>query len=96
LGAGARSNSSAPPPNAVARVTGIVRAIERHQTAGLTLGTLARQAGLSPYHFLRTFERVTGVTPHQYVLRARLREAAMRLVDERGTVLDIALDCGFR
>ena len=42
----------------------------------LTLGTLARAARLSPYHFLRTFERITGVTPHQYVLRARLRQAA--------------------
>ena len=33
----------------------------------------ATRPALSPYHFLRTFERVTGVTPHQYVLRARLR-----------------------
>jgi len=49
---------------------------------------------LSPYHFLRTFERLTGVTPHQYILRARLREAALRLA-EPGRVLDIALDCGF-
>jgi AraC family transcriptional regulator len=44
---------------------------------------------------LRTFEYVVGVTPHQYVLRARLREAAMRLADERGRVLDVAFDCGF-
>jgi AraC-like DNA-binding protein len=61
----------------------------------LDLGALAREARLSPYHFLRTFERLTGVTPHQYVLRARLREAAMRLLHERSKVLDIALDCGF-
>jgi len=46
-------------------------------------------------HFLRTFERLTGVTPHQYVRRTRLREAARRLITERGTVLDIALDSGF-
>ena len=59
------------------------------------MGDLAREAGLSPYHFLRTFERLTGVTPHQYVMRARLREAAMRIVAESGKVLDIALDCGF-
>ena len=60
-----------------------------------TLGSLAREAGLSPYHFLRTFQRLTGVTPHQYVLRARLREAAMRLAVEHARVIDIALDCGF-
>ena len=83
------------PAGAVARVTRIVRTIDRHPGGGLTLGSLAREAGLSPYHFLRTFQRLTGVTPHQYVLRARLREAAMRLVVERARVIDIALQCGF-
>ena len=83
------------PPSAVARVTRTVRMIERRPDLGLTLGSLAREAGLSPYHFLRTFERLTGVTPHQYVLRARLREAAMRLAVEPARVLDIALDSGF-
>jgi AraC family transcriptional regulator len=83
------------PPNAVARVTRTVRLIERHPEATLTLGRLARDARLSPYHFLRTFERLTGVTPHQFILRARLREAALRLVNETGSVLDLALDCGF-
>jgi AraC-like DNA-binding protein len=83
------------PLNAEARVTRTVRTVDRQPDGGWTLAALAREAGLSPYHFLRTFERVTGVTPHQYVRRARLREAAMRLVAEPGTVLDIALDCGF-
>src|SRR5208283_799598 len=32
---------------------------------------------------------------HQYVLRARLREAAVRLAAQPNKVLDIALDCGF-
>ncbi|MBI1950881.1 MAG: helix-turn-helix transcriptional regulator [Acidobacteria bacterium] len=82
-------------PAAVARVTRIVRTIERHPDAGLTLGSLARAAGLSPYHFLRTFERLTGTTPHQYVLRSRLREAAIRLLTEPARILDIAFDCGF-
>ena len=80
---------------AVARVTRIVRAIERHPDARLTLEGMARSVDSSPYHFLRTFERVTGVTPHQYVLRARLRAAAIRLAAEPSKVLDIALDCGF-
>jgi AraC-like DNA-binding protein len=56
---------------------------------------LAKDAGLSPYHFLRTFTRLTGVTPHQFALRARLREAALRLSRSDDRVIDIALDCGF-
>src|SRR5579862_5548256 len=83
------------PPSAIARVTRSVRAIERRPDGALGLGSLAREAGLSPYHFLRTFERLTGITPHQYVRRARLRDAASRLAAEREKVLDIAYDCGF-
>jgi AraC family transcriptional regulator len=89
------SSDSRSPANAEARVSRVVRTIDRRPDAALTVSTLARDAGLSPYHFLRTFERLTGVTPHQYVMRARLREAAIRLVAEPGSVIDIALDCGF-
>ncbi len=95
LAGGIVRDSSGAPPSAIARVTRSVRMIERRPDAALGLGALAREAGLSPYHFLRTFERLTGVTPHQYILRARLREAAMRLAAEPARVLDIALDCGF-
>ena len=35
------------------------------------------------------------MTPHQYVLRLRLREAAMRLAAEPAKIIDIAFDCGF-
>jgi AraC family transcriptional regulator len=83
------------PPAAVARVTRTLRMIERDPTAQLTLPILAREARLSSYHFLRTFEEMTGVTPHRYILRARLREAAMRLATEKTKIVDIALDCGF-
>jgi AraC-like DNA-binding protein len=83
------------PRGSEARVTRVVRAIERQPDATLTIEGLARAAGLSPYHFLRTFERVTGVTPHQYVLRTRLRDAAMRLTAGNTPIVEVALDCGF-
>jgi AraC family transcriptional regulator len=92
---GLSSNPREISPSAVARVTRTVRMIERSPDAGLTLERMASEARLSPYHFLRIFERLTGVTPHQYVLRARLRNAAMRLAVGNARVLDIALDCGF-
>jgi len=95
LAADRSSRSSALPANTELRVTRAIRAIDRHPDGSLTLEALAREAGLSPYHFLRMFERLTGLTPHQYVRRARLREAARRLITDGGTVLDIALDCCF-
>ena len=53
------------------------------------------QAGLSAFHFLRLFSDVLGVTPHQYLVRSRLRHAARRLADDDGTITDIAYDVGF-
>jgi AraC-like DNA-binding protein len=56
---------------------------------------MAAEAGFSPHHFLRTFEAVAGVTPHQFLVRARLREAAVQLMSGAGKILDVALECGF-
>jgi AraC family transcriptional regulator len=93
--AGEATQRSAGPPSTEARVTRAVRIIDRDPAAALTLRDLARQARLSPFHFLRTFERLTGLTPHQYVRRARLREAAIRLATRPSRILDVALACGF-
>jgi AraC family transcriptional regulator len=95
LAAGLTPPGRSPPRHVVARVTDAVRRIERHPGARHALAELAREAQLSPYHFLRTFERLTGVTPHQFLLRARLREAARRLTTSRRRVIDVALDAGF-
>jgi len=95
LANGARRNGQDAMPSAVARVTRAVRMIEESPESELGVRSLAREAGLSPYHFLRCFGQLTGVTPHQYLMRTRLRKAATRLATEPAKVLDIALDCGF-
>jgi AraC-like DNA-binding protein len=69
--------------------------IETHIADDIDLQTLARLAGLSVYHYLRVFSSVLGVTPHQYLLRNRIRRAAQLLADEDRPVTDIALDVGF-
>jgi AraC family transcriptional regulator len=78
-----------------ARVTRIIRMIETRPAEEHHLVSLAREARLSRYHFLRIFRQLTGLTPHQYVLRSRLRHAATRLLREPTPILDIALDSGF-
>jgi AraC-like DNA-binding protein len=77
------------------RIARVLRRLEGRSAEPASLGELADQAGLSRYHFLRTFAAVTGVTPHQWLLRARLRDAAARLVGTRQPVTEIALDVGF-
>jgi len=77
------------------RVADAIHAIEHHLDGPMTLDHLAAHAGLSPYHFLRTFTAVCGITPHQYVRRARLTRAAARLIAEETRVIDIALESGF-
>jgi len=69
--------------------------LEQHAHEAVDLDTIARQAGLSAFHFLRLFARVLGVTPHQYLVRCRLRHAARLLVDPRVSITAIAYDVGF-
>jgi AraC-like DNA-binding protein len=38
---------------------------------------------------------VLGVTPHQYLIRSRLRHAARLLADNTRSITDIAYDVGF-
>jgi AraC-like DNA-binding protein len=69
--------------------------IDAHASEAIDLDAAAHQAGLSPFHFLRLFRNVLGVTPHQYLLRARLRRAANLLVEQDRAITDIAFDVGF-
>jgi AraC-like DNA-binding protein len=93
--AGARRDVATDATRDAARVTRVLRRLETRSSEPSGLVELACVAGLSPYHFLRTFKRVTGVTPHQWLLRARLRDAARRLVETRAPITEIALDVGF-
>jgi AraC-like DNA-binding protein len=64
----------------------------------LDLDRVARESGLSAFHFLRLFAAVLGVTPHQYLVRSRLRHAARLLADladDERSITDVAFDVGF-
>ena len=77
------------------RIAGALRRIETRHGARLSVAELAAEAAVSPFHFLRLFEQVVGVTPGQYMLRTRLRRAAVRLRCSSDAIAAIALDCGF-
>lgn len=69
--------------------------IEARSAGPVTLEDAAAFAGFSPYHFLRLFRRVTGATPHQYLLQCRLKRAAALLAEPGRSITDIAYDVGF-
>jgi len=77
------------------RAVRAARWLEAHAHAPVELADVAREVGLSPYHFLRVFSRALGVTPHQYLLHARLTEAARRLARDDAPVTRVALEVGF-
>ena len=93
------SGRAAPPVSAAAkdrrRAVETALWIDAHSHRQIDLEDAASQADLSPFHFLRLFSGVLGVTPHQYLVRSRLRHAARRLADHAGSITDIAYDVGF-
>jgi AraC family transcriptional regulator len=88
-----------PPPPSAARDRGrAVEAalwIEAHAHEAIGLPDAAAQVGLSPFHFLRLFTRVLGVTPAQYVIRSRLGRAARLLAEDARSITDVAAEVGF-
>lgn len=69
--------------------------IDEHSIEPISLADGAQAAGVGMFHFLRMFARVLGVTPHQYLVRCRLRHAARLLAVGSASVTDIALLAGF-
>jgi len=91
------TRQASPSPSAAdeRRISSALRFIEANLSEPLPLERLAAHAKLSQFHFLRTFKQVMQVTPHQYILRARLRKAAVSLQTSSDRVVEVALDAGF-
>lgn len=70
--------------------------IQSHLTDDLSLEQVAGQADLSPFHFHRLFHNAVGETLKQYTQRLRLEQAAYHLKIQDASILDIALNAGFK
>ncbi|MBV8636552.1 MAG: methylated-DNA--[protein]-cysteine S-methyltransferase [Candidatus Eremiobacteraeota bacterium] len=75
------------------RVAKAIDFLIEHRHEQPSLDDVARDAGLSPFHFQRLFRRYAGVTPKQF-LAALTLESAKVLLDRNASVLDAALDVG--
>jgi AraC-like DNA-binding protein len=60
-----------------------------------SIAELAREVGISPYHFIRQFEAVFGSTPHQYRIQVRLDRARTLLATGRYSVTRVCMEVGF-
>jgi AraC family transcriptional regulator len=92
---GDREPPAAPTARETRRVIDAICLVESDAARPLELKEMAAAAGMSKYHFLRVFRRLTGVTPHRYLVSARLRRAALALASSSRPVIAVALDAGF-
>ncbi|MGH8547799.1 MAG: helix-turn-helix domain-containing protein [Methylococcales bacterium] len=61
----------------------------------IKLEILAKEVGLSKFHFVRSFTASTGITPHQFVMQQRLACAKCLLADRDRSITDIAAEVGY-
>jgi AraC-like DNA-binding protein len=65
-----------------------------HEAQALSIDEIARQAAVSPYHFIRQFRALFGETPHHFRTRIRLEYAKQLLVADT-PVTDVCMQLGY-
>jgi AraC family transcriptional regulator len=79
------------------RIRRAVALVETNFAAKLSREEMARAAGLSVSHFSKLFALCIGASPHQYLVRCRLRHAKKLLLkpEESLSLVDVASEAGF-
>lgn len=86
--------TNAPRGGAPAAVRRALEFLDAYATEDVTLATLARVAGLSPFWFIRVFEKHVGLTPHAYLIGQRIK-LAKNLLATGASLAQVALETGF-
>jgi len=61
----------------------------------LSMELVARESGLSEYHFFRLFKTVFLISPHQYLIRKRIEMTSLLLKQGKKCISEVAILCGF-
>ena len=69
--------------------------IKEHIQEDIRIEDLARISAYSPWYVRKLFIKYLSMTPAVYVRRLKLSESALRLRDDKTTVLDVAMNLGF-
>jgi AraC family transcriptional regulator len=76
------------------RIRNAIELMSQEISERCSLSSVSREVGMSPFHFARTFSSLVGLSPHQYLLRLRLRRSATML-RPGASVTTAALSNGF-
>lgn len=68
--------------------------VHAHYAEAFTVEDLARVAGITPRHMIRSFRKATGLPPHAYLRQLRV-ERARRLLHDDTPLAEVALAAGF-
>jgi AraC-like DNA-binding protein len=79
----------------MARLIPALKFMRQEFHRGPTLGEIAKQVHLSPFHFHRRFAELLGLTPKHYLLECQITEAKVQLLARKKELSQIATDCGF-
>ncbi|HKY94198.1 MAG TPA: AraC family transcriptional regulator [Kiloniellales bacterium] len=77
------------------RLRRVTELVESRLDGELTIAAMAEAAGLSAYHFSRSFKATTGRPPHRYLLERRIERAKELLRDGKQEIVQVALAAGF-
>jgi len=72
----------------------ITEYIDKNFTEKLTLESLANICHGSPYHMQRTFKKIKGITPVEYIQQVRVHAATKYLIQTKKTIGEIAICVG--
>jgi AraC-like DNA-binding protein len=81
--------------DAFRRLCGARDFVRAHHAEELPLERMARAAGMSQFHFARTFRRCFGQTPHGFLVQVRLARAKELLARRGSHVTDVCFEVGF-
>lgn len=90
--AAVRARTARLPPRAVRRA---IEYMQANLAESVRLEDIAGAAGLSVFHFSRTFRHATGLAPHRYLIEARIVRVKTLLLESGQSLAAIAEEAGF-